>query len=57
MDRRYLNEMPRGERPGQRHYNTWVRRTDGASWSSNFDRHGGWATALARASGFAAGDC
>jgi hypothetical protein len=45
---RYLDALPRGERPGQRDYDGWGRRTEGAPWSSNFGPHGGWTVVLAR---------
>jgi hypothetical protein len=46
---RYVDELPRGQGPGQRNYDAWARRTEGAPWSSNFNQHGGWEAVLARA--------
>ena len=41
---RYLRQLQRGQRSGQRAYDDWARRQDGAPWSAAFNRHGhgGW---------------
>jgi hypothetical protein len=43
---RYLQERPPRENPTQRRYDEWAAQTEGAPWSSNIDRHGGWEAVL-----------